>query len=154
MNVDLAQELLNELGSSLENVETQHAALLQFLKDNDIVTDEQLAPYLAQAGKASSVRWRVARIRLERLFSTEKQQEEQLAEKGLHKTGGAQPPIQYLEKQGSNEASGKAVPNNETVETNASTESAEAQSNPHKGNKQGATSADKKPSPKREENAP
>lgn len=34
MNVDLAQELFNELSSSLEKLETQFAALLQFLKDN------------------------------------------------------------------------------------------------------------------------
>ena len=54
MNVDLAQELLNELGSSLESLETQHAALLQFLKDNGTVTDEQFDPYLTQAGRAVS----------------------------------------------------------------------------------------------------
>ena len=68
MNVDLAQELLNELGSSLEKLETQHAALFQFLKDKGMLTDDQFAPYLAQAGKASSVRWRAAHIRLESLF--------------------------------------------------------------------------------------
>ena len=76
MNVDLAQELLSELGSSLENLETQHAALLQFLKDNEIVTDDQFAPYLARAENASSVRWRAARIRLESLFRNERQKEE------------------------------------------------------------------------------
>jgi hypothetical protein len=61
MNVHLAQELLNELGSSLENLEAQQSALLQFLKEKGVVTDDQLAPYLNQAGNASNVRWRAAR---------------------------------------------------------------------------------------------
>jgi predicted enzyme related to lactoylglutathione lyase len=75
MNVDLAQELLNELGSSLENLETQHAALFQFLKDNGMLTGDQFASYLAQAGKASSVRWRAAHIRLESLSRNERQKD-------------------------------------------------------------------------------
>jgi hypothetical protein len=69
MDVHLGQELLDELGSSLENLETQQSALLQFLKEKGIVTDQQLAPYLTQAGNASNVRWRAARLRLERLLS-------------------------------------------------------------------------------------
>lgn len=81
MNVHLAEELLNVLGSSLESYETQNAALLQFLKDKGIVTDEQLAPYINQAGKASDVRWRAARARLERIFaSATKQEEDEKAE--------------------------------------------------------------------------
>lgn len=69
MDVQLAQELLNELGSSLESLETQQAALVQLLKEKGIVTDKELAPYLNQAGNASSVRWRAAHVRLEHLFS-------------------------------------------------------------------------------------
>ena len=99
MNVDLAQELLNELGSSLENLETQQVALLQFLKDNGIVTDDQFAPYLTQAGKTSNVRWRVARIRLERLFLNERQKEEKLTESEQHQAGAGQAPIQNQEKE-------------------------------------------------------
>ena len=90
MNVNLAQELLNELGSSLKNLETEHAALLQFLKDNGMLTDEQFAPYLAQAGTASSVRWRAAHIRLESLFSSERQKEEKLREDEKHQKGAEQ----------------------------------------------------------------
>jgi len=56
MDVHLAEELLNELGSSLEMLETQQGALLQFLKDKGVITDEQFAPYLTQAGNASNVR--------------------------------------------------------------------------------------------------
>jgi hypothetical protein len=97
MNVDLAQELLNELGSSLQSLETEQAALLQFLKDNGILTDDQFAPYLAQAGKASSVRWRAAHVRLERLFSSERQKEEKLRENEKRQTGGGQAPLQNQE---------------------------------------------------------
>ncbi len=90
MNVDLAQELLNALGSSLKSLETQHAALLQFLKDKGVLTDDQFAPYLEQAGKASSVRWRAAHVRLESLFSAERQKDEKREEdeKRQAATGG------------------------------------------------------------------
>jgi hypothetical protein len=94
MNVDLAQELLNELGLSLQSLETEQAALLQFLKDNGVLTDDQFAPYLAQAGKASSVRWRAAHVRLEHLFSSERQKEEKLRETAKRQTGAGQAPIQ------------------------------------------------------------
>jgi uncharacterized protein YcaQ len=77
MDADLAQELLNGLGSSLESLETQQAALMQLLKEKGIVTDEQLAPYLSQAGNASSVRWRAARVRLERLIAVAADKEQQ-----------------------------------------------------------------------------
>ncbi|HMG85144.1 MAG TPA: hypothetical protein VK574_05350 [Terracidiphilus sp.] len=97
MNVDLAQELLNELGSSLKILETEYAALLQFLKDNGVLTDDQFAPYLAQAGKASSVRWRAAHNRLESLFASERQKEENLREDEKRQTGAGQALIQSQE---------------------------------------------------------
>lgn len=87
MNVDLAQELLNELGSSLAKLETQFAALSQFLKDNGTITDDKFAPYLAEADKASSVRWRAAHIRLGSLFRNERQREEKLREELETKDG-------------------------------------------------------------------
>lgn len=98
MNAELAEELLNELGSSLESLETQHAALLQLLKDKGIVTDDGLGPYLTQAGKASNVRWRAARIRLESLLSAAKQKEEELAEKERQQAREAQPPVARQEE--------------------------------------------------------
>jgi hypothetical protein len=94
MNVEIVEELLNELGSSLERLEAQQAALLQLLKDKNLVTDDQLGPYLTQAGKASNVRWRAARIRLDSLLSAEKQKEEQLAEKNRPRAGGGQELVQ------------------------------------------------------------
>ena len=60
----------------LEALETRNTALLQFLKDKGIVTDEQIAPYMDQAGNASSVRWRATRVRLERVFASAAQAEE------------------------------------------------------------------------------
>jgi hypothetical protein len=95
MNADLAQELLNELGSSLENLETQQAALLQFLKDEGVVTEERLAAYLTHAGTSSEVRWRAARVRLARLISAQAEREEQqnkerLEQKEKQKTGAAE----------------------------------------------------------------
>ena len=126
MNVDLAQELLNELGSSLEDLETQHVALFQFLKDNGIFTDDQIAPYLDQAGKASSVRWRAAHIRLESLFRTERQKEEERRENGLRQTGAGQaPPSQNQggEAETQNEAgSSKTTQQSEEAKTNGAVE--------------------------------
>ena len=52
MDDKIAQLILDELFSSLENLETQTAAVRQFLKDKGGATDELLAPYLEQAGKS------------------------------------------------------------------------------------------------------
>ena len=71
MNNEAMKEVLNELFSHLERLETQSEAILQFLKEKKRVTDKQLAPYLEQAGNASNVKWRAARIRIEHLLSPE-----------------------------------------------------------------------------------
>jgi hypothetical protein len=102
MDADVARELLNELSSSLEKLETQHAALLQFLKDEGIVTEERLSANLTQAGNSSEVRWRAARVRLESLVSSEERKEEQRAEKEKQ-PGTKQSPIQN----GGNETASK-----------------------------------------------
>src|ERR1700722_14376820 len=68
MNNEAMKEVLNELFSHLEKLETQNEAILQFLKEKKRVTDKQLAPYLEQAGNASNVRWRAARVRIEHLL--------------------------------------------------------------------------------------
>jgi hypothetical protein len=62
-------ELLNELFSAFEDLETQSAGILQFLKEKGLATDEELAPYLKQAGDASEVRWRAARLRMDALLA-------------------------------------------------------------------------------------
>ena len=66
-----AKEAYGELTTYLEYLETQTRALLHFLKDDGIVTDEKLAPYLEQASKASEVRMRAVRARMDRLFTAE-----------------------------------------------------------------------------------
>ena len=70
MNQNIAHEILHELFSSLEALDTQSAALLQFLKDKGIATEKELAPYLEQAGNASNVRWLAARVRVDHLISS------------------------------------------------------------------------------------
>lgn len=63
------KEVLDDLYTLLESIETQNIAILQFLKDQKIAPDEKLRPYLEQAGNASSVKWRAARARMNHLFA-------------------------------------------------------------------------------------
>ena len=69
-NTNIVEEILHDLFSSMEALETQNTAILQFLKDKGIATDEELASHLEQAGKASSVRWRGVRVRADYLFAS------------------------------------------------------------------------------------
>jgi hypothetical protein len=82
MDLKIAEEFLDELFSSLEAQETQSAAVLQFLKDHGNATDDQLAPYMEQASKASNVRWRAARLRLMSLLSSAVKSAEEASAKG------------------------------------------------------------------------
>jgi len=86
MDRSVAEQVLDELFPSFEALETQSAAIVQFLKGKGIATDEQLAPYFEQAKNASSVRWHAARIRMERLLSTATKTVEQATEKGPAET--------------------------------------------------------------------
>ena len=65
MDEKLTQELLDEFLPTLEVLDTENTAILQFLKDKGIADEEQLAPYLEQAAKASDVKWRATRLRLD-----------------------------------------------------------------------------------------
>ena len=80
-NTNFVEEILHDLFSSMEALETQNTAILQFLKDKGIATDEELASHLEQAGNASSVRWRGVRVRADYLFASAIKAAEQAAEK-------------------------------------------------------------------------
>jgi len=66
---DALKHVLDELFGLLESLETKSEAVLEFLKDEGLTTDERLAPYLEQAGKASNIRWLAARKRMEYLLT-------------------------------------------------------------------------------------
>lgn len=73
MNDSPAHEVFRDLLGYLESLETQTGAILQFLREKGIATDEQLAPYLEQASSAASVKWRAVRVRMEHLFALSQQ---------------------------------------------------------------------------------
>ena len=70
MNEDIVQEILHELFSSLETLETQSTAILQLLKDKGLASEQELALQLEKSGNASSVRWRAAQVRIDHLVSS------------------------------------------------------------------------------------
>ena len=68
-NTASIQEVFNELFTHLEKLETMSEGVLLYLKEKKRVTDKQLAPYMERAGNASNVKWRAARVRVERLLT-------------------------------------------------------------------------------------
>jgi hypothetical protein len=94
MNENIIQEILHELFSSMEALDTQSTALLEFVKEKGIVSEEELQRHLEQAGNASSVRWRAVRVRIDYLLSSAMKAAEQEAQKTPPKTQekSAEPP--------------------------------------------------------------
>jgi hypothetical protein len=97
MDLSVAEQVLDELLPSFEALETHNEAILQFLKDKGIATDEQLAPYMEQARSASTIRWRAVRLRMNRLLTpvfkaAEKTAEESPAESVQKRAEEAGPP--------------------------------------------------------------
>ena len=70
MDENIAREILDELFSSLEILETQSAAILRFVKDKRLASEQELASYFEQAGNTSNVRWRAARVRIDHLLAS------------------------------------------------------------------------------------
>jgi hypothetical protein len=81
MDEKLAQQILDELLEPIEDIETQSAAIRALLKAKGLATDEDLAPYLEQASKASSVRAVATRARISRLLSAATKPVEKPSEK-------------------------------------------------------------------------
>jgi hypothetical protein len=100
MDEKIVEQILDDLYSSFEDAETQSAAILLFLKDQGIATEEKLAPYFEQAGRASDVRWRAARVRMASLLASALKAPEAAAQK--------QPAEYVAEKQNSAEAAAAA----------------------------------------------
>lgn len=76
MDEQVIHEIVDEVLSSLEPLDTQASAILQFLKAKGIAREEDLAPFLEQAGNASNVRWLAARVRIKSLLSSAMRTEE------------------------------------------------------------------------------
>ena len=81
MDEKIVDQILDDLYSSFEDAETQSTAILLFLKDQGIATEEKLAPYFEQAGRASDVRWRAARVRMASLLASAMKAPEAAAQK-------------------------------------------------------------------------
>jgi hypothetical protein len=123
MDDKIAELILDELFSSLETLETQTAAILQFLKERGGASEEQLAPYLEQAGRASSIKRRAARVRIDYLLSgianPAKKAVEQDGAKGEQKSGElAQKPEGKTQEQ-AQERDGQEQSANQKGETKA-----------------------------------
>jgi hypothetical protein len=85
-NPNQLKEILGELFSLLETMETSNLAVVQFLKDKGIANEKEIAHFMEQAGNASSVKWRAARVRMEYLLTPIKKEtlgEERKAAKDL-----------------------------------------------------------------------
>ncbi|HSS99427.1 MAG TPA: hypothetical protein VLK33_20470 [Terriglobales bacterium] len=84
MDEKLIQELLDEFIPTLESLDAQNMAVIQFLKDQD-GNEEKLAPYLENAAKASNVKWLAVRLRLAHLIFSAVKNAERAEEEKLPK---------------------------------------------------------------------
>jgi hypothetical protein len=118
MDAATAKQIFDELFSSLEDAETRCMGLLEFLKGKGIATDEELAPYLEGAGRASSVRWLAARVRMEYLLSSAKSSEKNEAKETEKKPESipAVDPGANTAKTGENAEGTRKIDDNSTIE--------------------------------------
>jgi hypothetical protein len=97
MDDTLTREMLDEVLSALERLETQNTAVFQFLRDQKKGADK-LAPYLEQAEKASSVKWMATRARLNHLLDGAAREAERAAEKSADTQTKSALPAKKVEK--------------------------------------------------------
>jgi hypothetical protein len=69
MDEATVQQILDEVFGSLEPLDAQCAAVVRFLKAKGLATEEEFAPFLAQAANAASVRWLGVRVRTAALIA-------------------------------------------------------------------------------------
>jgi hypothetical protein len=72
LDQNITDYLVQELLPALEDLDAKSAAILLFLKDRGMATDDALKPYMEQAAMGSSVRWRAVRARIEHLLAAPK----------------------------------------------------------------------------------
>jgi hypothetical protein len=82
MSEDSTKQIFSDLFRYLEVLETQNAAMLQFLKDKKVIKESQFSSYLEQAAAATDVKWRAARVRMEHLLAEVPQPKAQSSENG------------------------------------------------------------------------
>jgi hypothetical protein len=162
MDEKIVQEILHELLSSLETLDTQSTAILQLLKDKGLASDEELASHLEQAGNASSVRWRAVRVRIEYLLSGAIKSAQQEAQKEPPRPAEKSPKANSQEaKSDAKQASEKEnvqnaqhITGNERPHTDEAGASAEkSRDQPAVGNKKENTKEKEKENTKEKENA-
>src|ERR1700676_1018159 len=123
-NTNIVEEILHDLFSSMEALETQNTAILQFLKDKGIATNEKLASHLEQAGNASSVRWRGVRVRADYLFASAIKAAEQATERESPKPAENKQEAKSATKQSDEKETAKSA---QPVAANAKPENAKAE---------------------------
>ncbi len=85
----VVKQILEEIFCSVEDVEAQSAAVLQFLKDKGMANEKEMAPYLEQAKVSSGVRWVAIRARVDYLLSSMIKNEEEEAAAGSTSEGSS-----------------------------------------------------------------
>ena len=139
----VAEELLHQLGESLESLETQVGALLEFLKDTRLVSDDQLAPYLKRASDASSVRWRATRVRLEHVFAMAAEKDSQRAKQAEERIETQ--PQKQMEERGSGGSGSAARSENTRKQASEGDKSSDAKSAAHgRSDKPGESNSERK----------
>jgi outer membrane biosynthesis protein TonB len=132
----MLKEIADELFSIFESMETQNGAIALLLREKDIVSDKELAPFLQQSDDASSVKWRAARVRFDHLLSSIARNIEENARKEAAKPAKEQP-----------DERGKVVtekkppekPSEESAEISAPSDSATQEKAPEKSPEQTPT---------------
>jgi hypothetical protein len=135
MDPKIAQEILDDLIPSLEELEANSTAVLEFLKHEGIASDEKLAPYLEQAAGSSNVRWLGVRVRIERLLaaaekdSVNKRTAEEEKKSAPAQTKAAESSESQAEADDNSKSAGPENPNENTEkDKNAETESKNSES--------------------------